>query len=207
VQIGRLIFAAILATATIAYFAWKYRKAIDAFDGWHDLAHRIIKTCFAIGLILCLTGCALFSDNAAKRAELKKQIGELATSGITSLVTGNPLPVVGGQSLSSAICSEQRGRHTRSGNGTNSAKREQAPPPPPCQTPRSACLTIHLVNKPRPERRHEWSCENGKAKSEQAFVQRRPWRPPAKSVTHEYCRLDPRTDELVVIETSRADAG
>jgi hypothetical protein len=96
VNIGRLIFAAVLATATVGYFAWKYRKAIDAFDGWHDLAHRIIKTCFAIGLILCLTGCALFSDNAAKRAELKKQLGELASSGLTSLVTGNPLPAVGG---------------------------------------------------------------------------------------------------------------
>jgi hypothetical protein len=95
-QIGRLIFAAVLATLTLAYFLWKYRKAIPAFDGWRDLAHRCIKTCFAIGLILCLTGCALLSDNAAKRAELKKQLGELASSGLTSLVTGNPLPAVGG---------------------------------------------------------------------------------------------------------------
>jgi len=95
-QIGRLIFAAVLATVTLSYFLWKYRKAIPAFDGWSDLAHRAIKTCFAIGLILCLTGCALLSDNAAKRAELKKQLGELASSGLTSLVTGNPLPVVGG---------------------------------------------------------------------------------------------------------------
>jgi hypothetical protein len=95
-QVGRLIFAAILATLTLTYFLWKYRKAIPAFDGWRDLAHRTIKTCFAIGLILCLTGCALLSDNAAKRAELKKQLGELASSGLTSLVTGNPLPAVGG---------------------------------------------------------------------------------------------------------------
>jgi hypothetical protein len=96
VQIGRLIFAAVLATATAAYFVWKYRAAIPAFDGWSDLAHRSIKTFFAVGLICCLTGCALFSDNAQKRAELKRQLGELASSGLTSLVTGNPLPAVGG---------------------------------------------------------------------------------------------------------------
>jgi hypothetical protein len=133
VQISRLIFAAMLATVTAGFFIWKYRRAIDAFEGWADLVHRSIKTFFAVGMILCLTGCALFSDNAEKRAELRKQLGELATSGVVSLVTGNPLPAVGGAisflgylfgATGTAYAIRQRHKF-----------REATSPPPPAPTP------------------------------------------------------------------------
>lgn len=94
--IARLIILCVLTTIIMVVVVWKYRKAIDEFDGWSDLAHRVIKTILAIGLILCLTGCALFSDNAEKRKELGRQLGILAKEGAISLVTGNPLPAVGG---------------------------------------------------------------------------------------------------------------
>jgi hypothetical protein len=92
----RLSIAAFIAVATCIGFAIKYRKALPHFDGWSDLAHRAFKTVLAVVLICSITGCALFADSEAKRKELGKQLAALGTSGVVSLVTGNPLPAVGG---------------------------------------------------------------------------------------------------------------